>query len=228
MSRRTLPLMLAATLALAAFSTVASEASATPDKPTWHRPGPVETGRILGWTGGTATLRATAGFFGNVQFLSTGRIRPDGTFRIALPARPPADTLGLIDDECSTLSSTDPAARFLFAGNYLIFRHGRQAGATHSGSTFGIASFTNFDNGATRTGWIYVDRATTFSGTCQRTLDFGGFAVDFTQNLDLPLTRGWHSVIATFTTPQPGKIHSTIRVGTNRTNENWYFFTPPA
>jgi len=98
---------------------------------------------------------------------------------------------------------------------------------THSGSTPGIASFTAFASGATRSGFVYADRATTLTGFCQRTISAGGPTVQFRQNFDLPLHQGWNPVVADFSVPQPGHIVANLTPGTGP-HEKWYFFTPAA
>ena len=70
------------------------------------------------------------------------------------------------------------------AALFAIFQDGKLIGATHSGTSQAIASFTGGANGDTRSGFLYVDRATTLSGFCQRTLTRGGFSVAFRQNCD--------------------------------------------
>jgi hypothetical protein len=102
--------------------------------------------------------------------------------------------------------------------------HLRLIGATHSGSSQAIAAFTGGANGDTRTGFLYVDRATTLSGFCQRTLTLGGFSVAFRQNFDLPVHKGWNDVVAAFSIPHAGHIVSDLKVGSNRAREKWFFF----
>jgi hypothetical protein len=49
--------------------------------------------------------------------------------------------------------------------------------------------------------------------------------VDFRQNFDLPLHRGWNQVVASFSVPQPGHLVADLTVGSNA-DEKWYFFRP--
>jgi hypothetical protein len=191
----------------------------------WEQGGPTEQGRIVGWPGGDAVIYPTAGFFGNPQILAVGAVRPDGSFSVRLPDRVPVDLLGKSTDQCATLRSSDPAALSTFTGDGLIFQHGAHIGDTHSGSTPGIASFTGFATGDTRSGLVYVDRDTTLTGSCERTIGTGGGAVDFRQNFDLPLHRGWNQVVASFSVPQPGRLVADLTVGSNA-DEKWYFFRP--
>jgi hypothetical protein len=138
------------------------------------------------------------------------------------------DLLGNPADQCPapTIHSSDPAALAISTGDDLIYQHGIDIGSTHSGSTPGIASFTGFSNGATRSGFLYTDRATTLTGFCDRTISASGFTAGFLQNFDLHLHRGWNQVVAVFSIPQPGHIVSDLTVGYN-TAEKWYFFRPP-
>lgn len=99
-------------------------------------------------------------------------------------------------------------------------------GDTHSGSTPGIASFTSFANGDTRSGFAYSDRDTRLTGFCDRTIAVGGGSANFLQKFDLPLRRGWNPVVADFSVPRPGHIVARLKPGTGP-HENWYFFQPP-
>ena len=188
--------------------------------------GPVERGTIVGWRGGNAVIYPTAGFFGQPQVFAAGAVYPDGSFAVHFPAVLPVDLLEKSTHQCATLHSSDPAALSNFTGNYLIVQHGKLIGATHSGSSQAIAAFTGGANGDTRTGFLYVDRATTLSGFCQRTLTLGGFSVDFRQNFDLQVHKGWNDVVATFSIPHAGHIVSDLTVGSNRAREKWFFFHP--
>ncbi len=185
-----------------------------------------ERGSIVGWPGGNAVIYPTAGFFGNPQILAVGAVSPDGRFAVQLPARVPVDLLSKSTSQCATLRSSDPHALSTFTGNDLIYARGVHIGDTHSGSTPGIAAFTSFANGDTRSGLVYADRDTTLSGFCERTVSFGGTTVDFRQNFDLPLHRGWNRVAAYFSVPRPGHVVANLRLGTGH-HEKWYFFTPP-
>jgi hypothetical protein len=189
--------------------------------------GPVEAGTIHGWTGGDATLYATVGFFSpNPEIVAVGAVRPNGSFSVTYPATLPADLLSNPSDQCSTIHATDPAASTAFTANDLIFRHGMLAAATHSGTSPGVAAFTSIVNGDTRTGYVYADRDTTTSGYCERRVTFGGYAVDFRQNLDLELHQGWNVVVADFSTPQPSEVVSNLKVGSNRSSEQFFLFHP--
>jgi hypothetical protein len=147
---------------------------------------------------------------------------------VRLPAVVPVDLLAKSTSQCATLRSSDPAALSTFTGDGLIYQHGAHIGDTHSGSTFGIASFTGFANGATRSGFVYADRRTTLSGFCQRTLLIGGVTASFRQNFHLVLRRGWNPVVARFSVPRPGRVIADLRVGSNSAHEKWYFFKPPS
>jgi hypothetical protein len=188
---------------------------------------PLDRGTIVGWVGGNAVIYATVGFFGPPQIFAVGTVRPDGSFVVHFPALLPVDLLQKSIDQCSTLRSSNPAALSNFTGNYLIFQHGRQIGAIHSGSSRAFASFTGFASGDTRTGFLYADQDTTLSGFCQRTLRFGGFSVDFRQNFDLPVHKGWNTVVAVIAIPQAGLVVATLRAGSHRTGEQWFFFDLP-
>jgi hypothetical protein len=192
-----------------------------------RRPGPTERGKIVGWRGGNAVIYPTAGFFTNPQILAVGAVRPDGSFTVRLPARVPVDLLVKSTSQCATLRSSNPQALSTFTGNSLIYQHGTDIGDTHSGSTMGIASFTSFANGDTRSGYVYANRTTTLTGFCQRTITVGGATADFRQNFDLPLRQGWNPVVADFSIPQPGRIVANLKLGTGP-HEKWYFFTPAA
>lgn len=188
---------------------------------------PIERGTIIGWPGGNAVIYPTAGFFTNPQILAVGAVRPDGSFTVQLPAQVPVDLLATSASQCATLRSSDPHALSTFTGDSLIYQHGTHIGNTHSGSTLGIASFTGFAAGDTRSGFVYVDRTTTWTGFCQRMISFGGATAQFRQNFDLPLHKGWNPVVADFSVPQPGHIVADLKPGTGP-NEKWYFFTPAA
>jgi hypothetical protein len=99
-------------------------------------------------------------------------------------------------------------------------------GNVQSGTTLGIASFTGFANGDTRSGFIYTDRATTLTGFCERVITTPAGTVDFRQNIDLPLHRGWTPVVACFSVPGPGRVIADLTAGSNSANERWFFFTP--
>ena len=188
---------------------------------------PVERGTIAGWPGGSAVIYPTAGFFTSPQILAVGAVRPDGSFTVQLPARVPADLLAKSTSQCTTLHSSDPSALSTFTGDSLIYQHGTHIGNTHSGSTLGIAAFTGFASGDTRSGYVYASRATTLTGFCQRTISSGGTTAEFRQNFDLPLHQGWNPVVADFSVPQPGHIVADLKPGTGP-HEKWYFFTPAA
>jgi hypothetical protein len=188
--------------------------------------GPAERGKIAGWPGGNAVLYPTAGFFGNPQILAVGLVRPDGSFAVRLPARVPVDLLSKSASQCSTLHSSDPAALDNFTGDNLVFQQGAHIGDTHSGSTLGIASFTHFANGDTRSGFVYTTHATTLTGFCDRTIMVGKKTADFLQKVDLPLHQGWNRVVAVFSVPRPGHIVAHLKLGTGP-HEKWYFFVPP-
>jgi hypothetical protein len=136
----------------------------------------------------------------------------------------PVDLLAKSTAQCATLHSSDPAALSNFTGNYLIVQHGKPIGATHSGSSRAFASFTGFADGDTRTGFLYADRDHMLSGFCDRTLSFGGYSVDFRQNFDLRLHRGWNDVVAGVALPRAGHVVADLTVGSNRTREKWFFF----
>jgi hypothetical protein len=189
--------------------------------------GPTERGNIVGWPGGNAVIYPTAGFFTSPRILAVGAVRPDGSFTVQLPARVPADLLATSTSQCATLRSSDPAALSTFTGDGLIYQHGTHIGDTHSGSTFGIASFTGFASGDTRSGFVYTDHTTTWTGFCQRTISVGGATAEFRQNFDLRLHQGWNPVVAIFSVPQPGHIVANLKPGTGP-YEKWYFFTPTA
>jgi hypothetical protein len=190
--------------------------------------GPTERGIIVGWPGGNAVIYPTAGFFTNPQILAVGSVRPDGSFAVQLPARVPVDLLGRSTGQCATLRSSDPAALSTFTGDDLIYARGVHIGNAHSGSTPGVASFTSFANGATRSGFVYSDRDTTLTGFCERTISTGGVTADFLQNFDLRLHQGWNQVVAYFSVPLPGHIVADLKLGSGSAHENWYFFQPAA
>ena len=118
-----------------------------------------------------------------------------------------------------------PQGAVHLTGDSLIYQHGTHIGDTHSGSTLGIASFTSFANGDTRSGFVYANHNTTLTGSCQRTITAGGATAHFRQNFDLPLHQGWNPVVADFSIPQPGHIVAGLKLGTGP-HEKWYFFTP--
>jgi hypothetical protein len=194
---------------------------------TREQGGPVERGTIVGWRGGNAVIYPTVGFFGPPQIFAVGAVQPDGSFAVRFPAVLPVDLLTKSTAQCATLHSSDPAALSNFTGNYLLVQHGKPIGATHSGSSPAFASFTGFANGDTRTGFLYADRDHTLSGFCQRTISFGGYSVDFRQNFDLRLHRGWNEVVAAVSVPQAGHVVADLTVGSNRAREKWFFFRPP-
>jgi hypothetical protein len=189
--------------------------------------GPTQQAKIAGWPGGNAVIYPTAGFFTNPSILAVGSVRPDGSFTVQLPAGVPVDLLANSTSQCATLRSSNPGALSTFTGDSLIYQHGTHIGDIHSGSTLGIASFTSFANGDTRSGFVYTDRATTLTGFCERTISAGETTADFRQNFDLPLHRGWNPVVADFSVPQPGHIVANLKLGTGP-HEKWYFFTPVA
>ena len=224
-----------AALAVAALSTgLLAAASTTQAAAATHpaaiaaassRQGLTERGKIVGWPGGNAIIYPTAGFFTNPQILAVGPVRPDGSFTVQLPARVPVDLLANSTSQCATLRSSNPKALSTFTGDSLIYQHGTHTGDTHSGSTLGIASFTSFANGDTRSGFVYANHNTTLTGFCQRTITAGGATAHFRQNFDLPLHQGWNPVVADFSIPQPGHIVAGLKLGTGP-HEKWYFFTP--
>jgi hypothetical protein len=128
---------------------------------------------------------------------------------------------------CPTIHSSDPAALTNSTGNYLIFQHGKLIGATHAGSSPAIASFTGAANGDSRTGFVYADRDTIQSGFCHRTLRQGGITIDFRQNLNLHLHKGWNTVVAVVSIPHAGHVVADLAVGSNRAQEEWFFFRLP-
>lgn len=187
--------------------------------------GPTERGTIVGWPGGNAVVYQTVGFFGTPQILAVGSVWPDGSFAVHLPPQVPVDLLGPSGSQCSTLQSSDPAALTNFTGDGLIYQQGVHIGNIHSGTTLGIASFTGFATGDTRSGFVYATRDTTLTGFCERTIATAAGIVDFRQNVDLPLHQGWNPVVASFSVPGPGRLVADLTVGSNRA-ERWYFFTP--
>lgn len=189
--------------------------------------GPVERGAIVGWMGGNAVIYPTVGFFGPPQIFAVGAVQSDGSFAVRFPAVLPVDLLQKSTAQCATLRSSDPAALSNFTGNYLIVQHGKEIGATHSGSSQAFASFTGFASGDTRTGFLYADRDHILSGFCQRRLSFGGFSISFRQNFDLRLHKGWNEVVAVISIPQAGHAVAALTVGSNRAREKWYFFHLP-
>lgn len=187
---------------------------------------PVERGKIVGWPGGNGVIYPTVGFFGTSQIFAVGAVHPDGSFVIHYPAVLPVDMLQTTAAQCPTLRSSDPALLSNSTGNYLLFQHGKQIGATHAGSSQAIAAFTGIADGDVRTGFLYADRKSTQSGYCERTLSFGGYSVDFRQNLELHLHKGWNSVVAHFSIPQVGHIVSDLTVSPDRMDQRWFFFRP--
>jgi hypothetical protein len=198
----------------------------TPDQPTLMDAGEshVERGKVVGWPGGDAVIYATLGFFGNAQIFAVGAVERDGSFSIDLPPVVPVDLLGRSTDQCSTIQSSVPEALSNFTGNYLITQHGKPIGATHSASSLGFASFTSFHDGDTRTGLFYADRDVTLTGFCDRTLSFGAVSIDFRQEFDINAHKGWNSVVAELSVPQPGNVVAHLTRGANRTGEQWFFF----
>ncbi len=188
----------------------------------------VERGRIVGWPGDDAVIYSTLGFFGNAQVFAVGAVEPDGSFAIDLPPVVPVDLLGKSTDQCSTIQSSDPEALSNFTGDYMIDQGGKPIGATHSASSPGFASFTSFHDGDTRTGLFYTDRDLTLSGFCDRTLTFGAVSVDFLQDFDISAHKGWNSVVAVLSLPEPGHIVAHLTGGSNRANEQWFFFSTPS
>jgi len=188
----------------------------------------VERGKIVGWPGGDAVIYPTLGFFGNAQIFAVGAVAADGSFAIDLPPVIPVDLLGKSTDQCSTIQPSDPQALSNFTGNYLISQHGKPIGATHSASSPGFASFTSFHDGDTRTGLFYTDRDVTLTGFCDRTLSFGAVSVDFLQEFDISAHKGWNTVVAVVSVPQPGHIVAHLTRGSNRANERWFFFSMPS
>ncbi len=188
----------------------------------------VERGKITGWPGGDAVIYPTLGFFGNAQIFAVGAVEADGSFSIDLPTVVPADLLGKSTDQCSTIQASDPEALTNFTGNYLISQHGKPIGATHSASSSGFASFTSFHDGDTRTGLFYTDRDVTLTGSCDRTLSFGAVSIEFLQEFDISAHKGWNSVVAVVSVPQQGHIVAHLRRGSDRANEQWFFFSTPS
>jgi hypothetical protein len=222
-------LLAAAAVATALSGCGAPAASQSPPAAAGAALGPVDQGHIGGWHGGDAVLYATVGFFSpSPEIVAAGSVRADGSFSVAYPATLPAAVLSRPGDQCSTIQATDPTASTAFTANDLVFQHGMLVGAIHSGTSPGVAAFTSIANGDTRTGYVFTDRDTTTSGYCERTVSFGGRAVDFRQNLALRLRRGWNVVVADFSTPQPGTVVSDLRVGSNRSSERFFLFQPGA
>jgi len=216
-----------AMLGVAVLGVTAAASAVAAATPAGHPPSAViERGKIVGWRGGDAVIYPTAGFFGNPQILAVGAVYPSGRFAVRLPARVPVDLLSKSTSQCATLHSSNPAALSTFTGDDLIFKRGVHIADTHSGSTPGIAAFTSFANGDTRSGFVYADRATRLTGFCERTLAFGSSKVDFRQNFNLPLRRGWNRVAAFFSVPRPGRVVANLKLGTGR-HEKWYMFVPP-
>ena len=233
-ARRVLVAAAAAALGLALWpggqgsvGPTAALAQTTPSSARDEAVGRVERGRIVGWPGGDAVIYPTLGFFGNAQIFAVGAVHDDGSFSVDLPAVVPVDLLGKSTDQCSTIQASDPDALSNFTGNYLIFQHGKQIGATHSASSPGFASFTSFADGDTRTGLFYTDRDVTLGGFCDRQLSFGGFSIDFLQRFDIKAHRGWNKVVAVLHVPQPGHVIATLTAGSNRRGEQWFFFPAP-
>jgi len=194
---------------------------------TQEQGGPLERGTIVGWRGGNAVIYPTVGFFGPPQIFAVGAVQPDGSFAVHFPAVLPVDLLQASTAQCATLHSSDPAALSNFTGNYLLVQHGKPIGATHSGSSRAFASFTGFANGDTRTGFVYADRDHTLSGFCERAISFGGYSVDFRQNFDLRLHKGWNEVVAVVSVPHAGHVVADLTVGSNRAREKWFIFRLP-
>jgi len=48
--------------------------------------------------------------------------------------------------------------------------------------------------------------------------------VDFDQEFDITAHKGWNSVLAVLSVPQPGHIVAHLTLGSNRANEQWFFF----
>jgi hypothetical protein len=190
--------------------------------------GHVERGKIVGWPGGDAVIYPTLGFFGNAQIFAVGDVQPDGSFSIDLPQVLPVDLLGKATDQCSTLQESDPDTLSNFTGNYLVSQHGKPIGATHSASSPGFASFTSFHDGDTRTGLFYADRDVTLTGSCDRALSFGAVTIDFLQQFSITAYKGWNTVVAVVSVPQPGHIVAQLTRGSNFANEQWYFFSTPS
>lgn len=196
--------------------------------PAAQHAGPVERGRIVGWPGGNAVIYPTVGFFGTPQIFAVGAVKPDGSFTVRFPAVLPVDLLHKSTDQCATLLSSDPAALNNFTGNYVIVQHGTPVGATHSATSQAFASFTGGASGDTRTGFLYTDHNTTLSGYCQRTVSLGGYTVEFRQNFNLHVHKGWNEVVASLSIPQAGHLVADLKVGSNRARETWFFFRPAA
>ena len=108
------------------------------------------------------------------------------------PPQRPRRVLGRPNGARSSAGPSHPKALSTFTGDSLIYARGTHIGDAHSGSTLGIASFTSFANGDTRSGFVYADRHTTLTGFCERTITLRGATADFRQNFDLPLHRGWN------------------------------------
>ena len=215
-------------VAVLGLTAVASTGALAAPTPAGHAlPSVTERGKIVGWHDGNAVIYPTAGFFGNPQILAVGAIYPGGRFAVRLPAHVPVDLLSKSTSQCATLRSSNPKALSTFTGDGLIFKRGAHIADTHSGSTPGIAAFTSFAGGDTRSGFVYADRATRLTGFCQRTLSFGSGKVTFRQNFSLPLHQGWNRVVAFFSVPRPGRVVADLRLGTGR-HEKWYLFVPPA
>ena len=188
----------------------------------------VERGKIVGWPGGDAVIYPTLGFFGNAQIFAVGAVESDGSFSIDLPPVVPVDLLGKSTDQCSTIQASHPEALSNFTGNYLISQHGKPIGATHSASSPGFASFTAFHDGDTRTGLFYTDRDVMLTGSCDRVLSFGTASIDFLQEFDITAHKGWNSVVAVLSVPQPGHIVAHLTLGSSRGNEQWFLFSTPS
>jgi hypothetical protein len=198
-----------------------------PDQPSLMDGGDshVERGKIVGWPGGDAVIYPTLGFFGNAHIFAVGAVEPDGSFSIDLPPVVPVDLLGKSTDQCSTIQTSDTEALSNFTGNYLISQHGNPIGATHSASSPGFASFTSFHDGDTRTGLFYADRNVTLTGSCDRMLSFGAVSIDFLQEFDITAHKGWNTVVAVLSVPEPDHIVAHLTQGSNRANERWFFFS---
>jgi hypothetical protein len=188
----------------------------------------IEHGKIVGWPGGDAVIYPTLGFFGNAQIFAVGAVKPDGSFSVDLPPVVPVALLSKSTDQCSTIQSSDPDALSNFTGNYLVSQHGKSIGATHSASSLGFASFTSFHDGDTRTGLLYTDRDVTLTGSCDRPLSFGTISIDFLQEFDITAHKGWNTVVAVLSVPQPGHIVARLTRDSNLANEQWFFFSTPS
>jgi hypothetical protein len=75
---------------------------------------------------------------------------------------------------------------------------------------------------------INADRDVTLTGFCDRTLSFGAVSIDFLQEFDISAHRAWNSVVAVVSVHQPGHVLAHLTRGTNRANEQWFFFCTPS